>query len=138
MDDMKAFFENASPMQINEYYAKQAQEAQPEVQPQQAEPQPEPTSVLEVLQATSPEPTPEPVIDEKQVQADQHYEEAKNLYNQGDYQGAIKELEKINKDEKWVVSILENSYQTKVQDVLLATLDRNDKLTIFLYNKEKA
>ena len=43
----------------------------------------------------APEPEPEPVIDEKQVQADQHYKTANDLFNNGDYQGTINELEKI-------------------------------------------
>lgn len=38
---------------------------------------------------------PEPVIDEKQVQADQHYKTANDLFNNGDYQGTINEVEKI-------------------------------------------
>ena len=44
---------------------------------------------------TGSAPEPEPVIDEKQVQADQHYKTANDLFNNGDYQGTINELEKI-------------------------------------------
>ena len=38
---------------------------------------------------------PKPKIDEKQVEANQHYKEANKLYNNEDYKGTIKELEKI-------------------------------------------
>lgn len=43
------------------------------------------------------------------------------------------ELKQINKDESWVISRLENSYHTEVKNVLLATLDNKDNLTVFLY-----
>jgi uncharacterized membrane protein YcaP (DUF421 family) len=44
-----------------------------------------------------------------------------------------KELKQINMDEDWVVSCLENSYQTAVKNVLLATLDNKSNLKVFLY-----
>jgi uncharacterized membrane protein YcaP (DUF421 family) len=44
-----------------------------------------------------------------------------------------KELKQINKDEGWVTSSLENSYQTEVKNVLLATVDNKGNLSVFLY-----
>ncbi|WP_223594048.1 DUF421 domain-containing protein [Neobacillus bataviensis] len=44
-----------------------------------------------------------------------------------------KELKQINKDEGWVDSSLERLYQTEVNNVLLATLDRKGSLKVFLY-----
>jgi uncharacterized membrane protein YcaP (DUF421 family) len=46
---------------------------------------------------------------------------------------SFKELKQIDKDEGWVVSSLESLYQTKVKNVLLATLDKKGNLKIFLY-----
>ncbi len=43
------------------------------------------------------------------------------------------ELKELHKDEGWVVSKLENLYQTGVKNVLLATLDNKDNLKVFLY-----
>lgn len=43
------------------------------------------------------------------------------------------ELKQTNKDEGWVVSILEKSYQTNIKNVLLATVDNKDNLKVFLY-----
>ncbi|WP_315079416.1 DUF421 domain-containing protein [uncultured Clostridium sp.] len=45
----------------------------------------------------------------------------------------FKELKGLHKDEDWVVSKLENLYQTGVKNVLLATLDNKDNLKVFLY-----
>ncbi|GFZ32383.1 DUF421 domain-containing protein [Clostridium zeae] len=44
-----------------------------------------------------------------------------------------KELAHIQKDEHWLVSSLESSYQTKVKNVLLATVDDEYNLKVFLY-----
>lgn len=44
-----------------------------------------------------------------------------------------KELKQIHRDEGWVISRLESLYQTKVDNVLLATLDYKDNLKVFLY-----
>lgn len=44
-----------------------------------------------------------------------------------------KELEKIHKNEDWVVSNLENLYQTEIKNVLLATVDNKGCLKVFLY-----
>ncbi|MEG1131995.1 MAG: DUF421 domain-containing protein [Romboutsia sp.] len=43
------------------------------------------------------------------------------------------ELKELHKDEAWVVSKLENLYQTGVKNVLLATLDNKNNLKVFLY-----
>jgi uncharacterized membrane protein YcaP (DUF421 family) len=43
-----------------------------------------------------------------------------------------KELQQTQKDEDWVVTMLESLYQTEVKNVLLATLDRKDNLKVFL------
>ncbi|MEH7439983.1 YetF domain-containing protein [Neobacillus drentensis] len=43
------------------------------------------------------------------------------------------ELEQIQKDEDWVISKLDNIYQTEIKDVLLATVDKNDNLKVFFY-----
>lgn len=46
-----------------------------------------------------------------------------------------KELKQLNKDEDWVVSSLENLYQTEIKNVLLATFDSKGTMNVFLYNK---
>lgn len=43
------------------------------------------------------------------------------------------ELKELHKDDSWVVSKLENLYQTEVKNVLLATLDNKGNLKVFLY-----
>ena len=43
------------------------------------------------------------------------------------------ELEQIQKDEDWVISKLDNIYQTEIKDVLLATVDKNNNLKVFFY-----
>lgn len=43
------------------------------------------------------------------------------------------ELKALHKDESWVISKLENLYQTEVRNVLLATLDSKDNIKVFLY-----
>ncbi|WP_059172117.1 DUF421 domain-containing protein [Bacillus sp. FJAT-27445] len=45
----------------------------------------------------------------------------------------FEELSKIGKDEGWVKIALQRTYQTEVDDVLLATLDRQENIKIFLY-----
>jgi uncharacterized membrane protein YcaP (DUF421 family) len=45
----------------------------------------------------------------------------------------FEELKQIHRDENWVVSSLENLYQTKVKNVLLGTLDKKGNLKVFLY-----
>jgi uncharacterized membrane protein YcaP (DUF421 family) len=44
-----------------------------------------------------------------------------------------KELKQIQKNEGWVISSLENLYQTDVKNVLLATIDNRGNLKVFLY-----
>lgn len=44
-----------------------------------------------------------------------------------------RELKETNKDEAWVVSQLRDNYQTEVRNVLLATIDKNEELSVFLY-----
>ncbi|MGG3563873.1 YetF domain-containing protein [Neobacillus rhizosphaerae] len=43
------------------------------------------------------------------------------------------ELLQTQKDEDWVISKLENLYKSDIKNVLLATVDKNDNLKIFLY-----
>ncbi|MEQ2525136.1 YetF domain-containing protein [Bacillaceae bacterium CLA-AA-H227] len=43
------------------------------------------------------------------------------------------ELIHTKKNEEWVISKLENLYQTEIKNVLLATLDSQDNLKVFLY-----
>lgn len=43
------------------------------------------------------------------------------------------ELKMIGKDEGWVKSQLKGTYQADVREVLLATVDRNNEIKIFLY-----
>lgn len=44
-----------------------------------------------------------------------------------------RELKQIQKSEEWVISNLNLLYQTEVKNVLLATLDKQDNLKVFLY-----
>ncbi|MCA0149277.1 DUF421 domain-containing protein [Rossellomorea vietnamensis] len=43
------------------------------------------------------------------------------------------ELMKLNKDESWLHDQLRNSYDATVHDVLLATIDKQDQIKIYLY-----
>lgn len=43
------------------------------------------------------------------------------------------ELKQLYKDESWVISQLETSFQTEIKNVLLATLDQKNNLKVFLY-----
>jgi uncharacterized membrane protein YcaP (DUF421 family) len=43
------------------------------------------------------------------------------------------ELQRSGKDEQWLINQLNNSYNVKVKDVLLATIDKNENVNIFLY-----
>ncbi|MBM6616896.1 DUF421 domain-containing protein [Bacillus suaedaesalsae] len=45
----------------------------------------------------------------------------------------LKDIKQLQKDEEWVVSRLDLLYQTKVENVLLGTLDTKDNLMVFLY-----
>nr|WP_306461653.1 YetF domain-containing protein [Robertmurraya kyonggiensis] len=44
-----------------------------------------------------------------------------------------KELQRTTHNEEWVVTELASQYHTEVKDVLLATLDSQDNLNVFLY-----
>ncbi|WP_052807438.1 YetF domain-containing protein [Risungbinella massiliensis] len=43
------------------------------------------------------------------------------------------ELLQLGKDEQWVVNKISKTYNVTIDDVLLATLDQNENLQIFLY-----
>jgi len=43
------------------------------------------------------------------------------------------ELTNIQKDKEWLVANLKRLYQTEVEKVLLATIDKTEKLNVFLY-----
>lgn len=64
------------------------------------------------------DPKPEPKIDKKQVKADKHYEKALEYYNDGHYNKALKELDKIqelekddNKTDQLINDTLESIYE---------------------------
>jgi len=44
-----------------------------------------------------------------------------------------KELKEVGKDEAWVTSNIKKSYNTQVENVLLASLDRKGNMTVLLY-----
>lgn len=43
-------------------------------------------------------------------------------------------LQQLNKDEGWLINTLRSQYRTEVGNVLLATMDRKNNLTLFLYH----
>ncbi|MFO1445177.1 DUF421 domain-containing protein [Bacillus sp. Bva_UNVM-123] len=43
------------------------------------------------------------------------------------------ELKQVGKEENWLIHTLKKTHQVEVSDVLLATVDKNGELTIFLY-----
>lgn len=43
------------------------------------------------------------------------------------------ELERINKEESWLLHSLKNSHQTEVHNVLLATIDSKNNIQVYLY-----
>ncbi|MEH7179069.1 DUF421 domain-containing protein [Neobacillus vireti] len=45
----------------------------------------------------------------------------------------FQELAQINRKEDWLISTLKNQHQTNLTNVLLATIDRNNILKVFLY-----
>ncbi|UQX56822.1 DUF421 domain-containing protein [Cytobacillus pseudoceanisediminis] len=45
-----------------------------------------------------------------------------------------KELQNMQKDERWLIAHLERFYQTEINNVLLATLDSKGTLKVFLYH----
>lgn len=42
-------------------------------------------------------------------------------------------LQEIGRDENWLITLLKTNHQSEVQDVLLATIDQNNVLKVFLY-----
>ncbi len=46
----------------------------------------------------------------------------------------LHELQQLNKDEGWLIHTLWSHHQTEVSNVLLATIDRKNNLTLFLYH----
>lgn len=44
------------------------------------------------------------------------------------------ELQRIGKDEQWLLNKIETIYNVKLNDILLATVDENENLILFLYN----
>ncbi|MDQ0213993.1 uncharacterized membrane protein YcaP (DUF421 family) [Oikeobacillus pervagus] len=47
------------------------------------------------------------------------------------------ELQKLGKDESWVLKEIEHTYATKLEDVLIATIDQNEQFHIVLYDNDK-
>ncbi|MEH6993265.1 YetF domain-containing protein [Neobacillus drentensis] len=45
----------------------------------------------------------------------------------------LHELRQLNKDAGWLINTLRSQYQTEVGNVLLATIDRKNNLSLFLY-----
>jgi uncharacterized membrane protein YcaP (DUF421 family) len=45
----------------------------------------------------------------------------------------LEELQRSGKDEQWLRNQLKHSYNVNVKDVLLATIDNNEKISVFLY-----
>jgi uncharacterized membrane protein YcaP (DUF421 family) len=43
------------------------------------------------------------------------------------------ELQRTGKDEQWLINQLKRTYNVKVKDVLLATIDKHENVNIFLY-----
>lgn len=44
-----------------------------------------------------------------------------------------KELQQIGRDETWIMTNIRNTYKIELKDVLLATLDKNGSMQVFLY-----
>ncbi|NHC41849.1 DUF421 domain-containing protein [Bacillus sp. MM2020_1] len=42
-------------------------------------------------------------------------------------------LREINKEEGWLINVLQNHHQTEVKNVLFATIDRNNDIKVFFY-----
>lgn len=47
---------------------------------------------------------------------------------------ALQVLRQLNKDEDWLINTLRSHHQTELGNVLLATIDRKNNLSIFLYH----
>lgn len=44
------------------------------------------------------------------------------------------ELQRIGKDEQWLLNKIDTMYNVKLNDILLATIDENESFKLFLYN----
>lgn len=74
---------------------------------------------------SKPEPKPQPKIDEKQVQADEHYKKATDYFNNDKYYEALKELDKIyelDRDDSKTNELIQNSL-TAIYNSAVANLD---------------
>jgi uncharacterized membrane protein YcaP (DUF421 family) len=45
----------------------------------------------------------------------------------------LSELQRLGKDEQWVINKINKLYNVHISDILLATIDKNDNINIFLY-----
>lgn len=45
----------------------------------------------------------------------------------------LSELQRLGKDEQWVINKINTLYNVHISDILLATIDKNDNINIFLY-----
>lgn len=59
------------------------------------------------------------------------YEHPRTIIKEGTI--LTEELKEIGKSKEWITSKLESAYQTKVNDVLLATIDNKENMKIFFY-----
>lgn len=59
------------------------------------------------------------------------YEHPRTIIKEGTI--LTEELKEIGKSKEWITSKLESAYQTKVNDVLLATIDNMENMKIFFY-----
>lgn len=59
------------------------------------------------------------------------YEHPRTIIKEGTI--LTEELKEIGKSKEWITSKLESAYQTRVNDVLLATIDNKENMKIFLY-----
>ncbi|MBU8877984.1 DUF421 domain-containing protein [Bacillus sp. FJAT-29790] len=46
----------------------------------------------------------------------------------------LSELDKMGKDEDWLKTRIKSTYNADIHEILLATIDRNENITIFLYD----
>ncbi len=77
------------------------------------------------------DPKYEPVTHESLQIATEPFDFPKTIIKEGIIN--YEELRQFNKDESWVVSMLQSQYHVEVKNVLLATLDSNDNMNVFLY-----
>ena len=77
------------------------------------------------------DPKYEPLTPSSIQMVTQPFEFPKTVIKEGKFDS--KELKLLQKSEEWIASHLKALYQAEVKDVLLATLDSQDNLTVFLY-----